>query len=62
MSNQTNEKLLEEAAFFIDEFEGTLIADALEFAIERGDLDMVAQHVADARKLSFEMEYNPEVV
>lgn len=60
MSDTVNEKLLEEAAFFIDMFEGTMLGEVLERDVESNDLDALAAHLRDARTLAYDQEYNPE--
>jgi len=60
MSNEVNEMLLEEAAFYIDYFTGTILGEVLEHDVEANDLEALADHIKDARKVAFELGYNPE--
>lgn len=62
MSNQTNDKLLEEAQMLIDYWEGTLHAEILRNDIENNDLENLFYHVDDARHEMLGLEYNPEEV
>lgn len=62
MSENVNTRLLEEAAFFIDYFCDTTIGLVLELDVERNDLEMLAQHVAEARNTAHQMEFNPDAV
>lgn len=61
MSNDTNTKLLEEAAFFIDYFQDTTIGRVLEADVERGDYDILRDHVEQARVQAAMQEYSPEM-
>lgn len=61
MSNQVNTELLEEAAFYIDYFEGTVIGKLLRQDVESGDLEDLAHHIQDARDTAFQLEYSPEI-
>lgn len=62
MSTEVNVQLLEEAAFYIDYFTGTLIEDMLVSAIDSNDLERVAEMVANARLEAHRLEYNPDEV
>ena len=58
MSNNVNDVLLEEAAFFTDYFVDKQPARLIEKALDEDDMDMLAQYVKAARDLMFEMEYS----
>lgn len=60
MSHTVNETLLEEAAFYIDYFEGTMMADVLKRDLDANDLEGLRFHLNDARKVAYELEYNPD--
>lgn len=60
MSDQVNTELLEEAAFYIDYFTDTTIGGVLEQDIKANDLESLACHLKDARKVAYELEYNPD--
>lgn len=59
MSNAANDKLLEEAAHYIDYLEGTILAEALKRDLDANDLEGLRFHLNDARKVAFELEFNP---
>ncbi len=60
MSQDSNQELLEEAAFFMDYFVDTLPAQLIEKALDEDDMDMVAQQVKAARDLFHELVYQPD--
>lgn len=60
MSEEINTRLLEEAAFMVDYFEGTPIARVLEQDLESNDLEALAVHMREARQVLHDLEYSPE--
>jgi hypothetical protein len=60
MSNNSNTRLLEEAAELIDYWEGTQFADQLELAINNNDLDHLWELVRTARFEMLRQEFHPE--
>lgn len=61
MSKHANTILLEEAAFYIDVFEGKLPAQLMETDIANNDLEELAVHVKQARDMAFQQEYQPSL-
>ena len=57
MSQTTNTNLFERAVECIDYFEGKMPATLIEEAIERDDLDLLAQYVASAEAEMSRQEY-----
>lgn len=58
MSSLVNTNLLEEAAFYIDYFEGTAIGRVLEADVIANDLEGLSHHIQDARNSAYALEYN----
>lgn len=61
MSNQANTELEEAARFYMEEWTGTLMEKLLQHDLETLDYESLAAHVAEARKMSFDLEYQPEL-
>jgi len=59
MSSLINTNLLEEAAFYIDYFEGTVIGKVLQADLSTNDLEGLNYHIQDARDTAFALEFNP---
>lgn len=59
MSFSENDALLEEVAFYIDYLEGTMLGDMLQRDLDTNDLEGLRFHLNDARKVAFELEFNP---
>lgn len=62
MSVDENVKLLDEAAELIDYFDGTMIGRVLESVVDSGDMESLSYQVGQARKVLFDLEYNPGAV
>lgn len=60
MSDAVNEGLLEEAAHYIEYFAGTMMGDVLQRDLDANDLEGLRFHLNDARKVAYELEYNPD--
>lgn len=61
MSNQTNDNFVEEAMFYMDFFTGTIMEKLLEWDIHINDMESLYQHLSEARKAAFDIQYQPEV-
>lgn len=61
MSNQANTELLEAAAFYMDEWTGTIMERLLQQDLDTGDYESLYSHVKEARNMSFERDYQPEL-
>lgn len=59
MSSLVNNGLLEEAAFYIEYFVGTSMEKLLQQDLDANDLEGLRFHLNDARKVAYELEFNP---
>lgn len=59
MSNQTNDNLVEEAMFYMDFFTGTIMEKLMEWDIHTNNMEALYEHVSEARKAAFDIEYQP---
>jgi hypothetical protein len=60
MSFLENDKLLGEAALYIDYFIGTTMGRLLQQDLDANDLEGLRFHLKDARKVAHDLEFNPE--
>lgn len=59
MSLKENDELLEEAAFYTEYFIGTTMSRVLQADLDANDLEGLRFHLNDARKVAFDLEFNP---
>lgn len=57
MLHQANTDLEESAAYYMEEWAGTLMGKLLQQDIDTGDYESLAAHVSEARMMSFERDY-----
>lgn len=60
MSNQQNDKILEEASELAEEFTGTPVGEVLDFNIKRGDLEALPRLIKEARNMLREDVYDED--
>lgn len=59
MSNQTNDRLVEEAKDLLDELSGTGLEIIMEQNIAKGDYEALFENMKDARSLLFDQNFRP---